>query len=139
MIREPDKVVKGKTVKGKPLGLTPAELKEMVKQGDERIKGVVTALVKTGQGVEIDLDQLQEGDLVQYWFAGGTAGHVVIVSKVNKEPDGTLKIDMMGSHRSMGGVSVLKDFTLRKKGKLEVTQAFCVRPKSSPYYSEVAP
>lgn len=61
-------------------------LKSLLDSGDERMGGVATALVASGQGSAItSKDDLRPGDLLQYWYSrgrDGAAGHAVVVHKV---------------------------------------------------------
>lgn len=97
-------------------------LVKLVKNRDPRVKGVVTALVATRQGQEVDITTAAVGDIVQYWtLKGNTAvGHTGIVSKVHS--DGA--VDLLGSHRSRGGVGILAKVSLNKPG----FTVFVVRP-----------
>lgn len=97
-------------------------LAKLVKSRDPRIKGVVTALVATRQGEEIDITSVAVGDIVQYWTRKDNAivGHAGIVSKVHS--DGA--VDLLGSHRSRGGVGVLPKVPLNKPSYT----VFVVRP-----------
>lgn len=101
-------------------------LADLVKQGDPRTKGVVLALVSSGQGVEIQVDDLQPGDFVQYWYASG--GHVIQVKEVQRQK-GSLIVQAHGSHGSKHGVATIT-LTLKKKGKLSswLKKVYCVRP-----------
>lgn len=63
-----------------------AVLKGLLDSGDERMGGVATALVASGQGHSItNKNELRPGDLLQYWYKrgrDGAAGHAVVVHKV---------------------------------------------------------
>lgn len=111
-----------------------AALKRLVLAGDPRTKGIVTGLVESKQGIEVSIDQLQEGDFIQYWYAnkaGGVSGHVVQVRKVNSAGD-TVRVDVHGSHGMTRGVDTIP-LTLRKEGKQPnwLKKVYCVRPTGS--------
>ncbi len=63
-----------------------ADLDRLVRAGNEMTKGVVAALVLSGQGREIkiagSLASLRRGDVVQYWYVenGARRGHTAIVT-----------------------------------------------------------
>ena len=92
-------------------------LGKLVREGDPRTKGIVTALVNSKQGVEISIDQLEPGDFVQYW-SSYSSGHVVQVREVLKPGI----IMAHGSHKSTRGVATL-EVNLNTKIKV-----YCVRP-----------
>jgi hypothetical protein len=108
---------------------TLAALAQLVSKGDPRTKGVVLALVESGQGVEIDTKALLPGDFVQYWYRSGKhlLGHVVQVVEVVAPGE---KFKAHGSHKSTHGVGII---TVKVKSKKRV---YAVRPKFSPHYNE---
>ncbi len=94
---------------------------------DPHIKGVVTALVASGQGVELtDMTKLQPGDIVQYWYyeGGKLLGHSGIIAAAR----GGGHYDLLGAHKSVGHVGVLKDLNLAPGSKAAV---FAVRPEAA--------
>lgn len=101
-------------------------LAELVEANDARTKGVVTALVDSGQGEEIQIGQLQKGDFVQYWYKknGALLGHVVQVEEVIK-PGNSIKAH--GSHGTTNGVATM---TVYLTGK-NILKVYCVRPKGN--------
>jgi hypothetical protein len=92
------------------------ELDTLVKNGtDERIKGIVYALVQNDLGEEISAENAKEGDFVQYWnFVEDDAGvkhhegHAVIIENIVDMPNGSKKIDVYGSHKSTNGIGTIK-------------------------------
>ena len=105
-----------------------AIIKELVERDDPKIQGMVTALVNSGQGVAINIKDVQPGDLVQYWD-GSVSGHAVIVKKPLPQPDGSLRIIFHGSHKGLGGVGELEKRVLDAGGKERTgTKFYAVRP-----------
>lgn len=73
--------------------ITEDDLNELIEADAAVIKGVQTALVKSGKGIAIDdPTKVLPGDLVQFWdtFYGSAFGHCGIVSQI--EPDKTLTL-----------------------------------------------
>ena len=98
---------------------------------DERVKGMVYALVSTNQGKEVtDFETLQRGDLLQYWMPKGT-GHAVIIDHVEKK-NNTLWVTFYGSNPWTHGIGY-HTMPLITKGELrsEFKAAYAVRPKFS--------
>lgn len=112
--------------------VSKSEIKKLLEKNDPKIKGVVTALVESGQGKEISIAELQPGDLVQWWTPTKTSGfgHVVIVKEVlPKAKNGQWWMVVHGSHYSKGGVTDMRVQLLRKGGKpITNKKFFCVRP-----------
>lgn len=124
---------KKETGKAKPTAKdTQQALAALVSKNDPRTKGIVQALVESGQGAEVDSAALQPGDFVQYWYLSGThiAGHVVQVVEVVAPGE---KFKGHGSHGSKHGVGVI---TVKLKSK-KLKRVYAVRPKFSPYFSEI--
>jgi len=98
-------------------------LAKLLEADDPRIKGVVNALVSSGQGVEITPEQLQPADFVQYWYKSkkDIGGHVVQVVKVLSPGK---KIRAHGSHGSKRGVATITVYLTSKK----MMKVYCVRP-----------
>jgi hypothetical protein len=111
-------------------------------EGDERLKGVVYALVKSNQGDEIEVSQLQPGDFVQYWY-GAASGHVVQVADVIPGKGKALAIWAHGSHggdirayddpskRGRHGVGLIRLPLLKESGAKAdwLKLIYCVRPR----------
>lgn len=89
-------------------------LLSLVRSGDTRIKGVVSALVDSGQGTEVTGQPLRPGDIVQMWRGVGTTlngggdavGHAGIVESANGNT-----VTLLGAHQSIGAVGE-KDYNL---------------------------
>jgi hypothetical protein len=70
--------------------LNGMNLLSLVRAGDPRIKGVVSALVDSGQGIEVTGQPLRAGEIVQMWREVGTTlngsgeviGHTGTVERV---------------------------------------------------------
>ena len=81
---------------------TNDDLDGLVRDEDRRTKGVVNALVATGNGKEIDISEdvstLRRGDIVQYWYVknGKRMGHTAVVTAA-EDADG--KLTMKGSQQ----------------------------------------
>lgn len=105
------------------------DLEQLVKDGDDRIKGVVTALVGADMGTEVDIADLKEGDFVQYWYyytSGGEkklAGHTGQVGKVNSPGN----VDFHGAHSSKKGLGYLRGLNLNSDKRTP----YGVRPKGN--------
>lgn len=85
--------------------ITENDLNDLIESDAAIIKGVQTALVKSGKGIVIDdPKQVLPGDLVQFWdtFLGGAWGHCGIVSQI--EPNETLTLH--SSHPFTGGYGI---------------------------------
>jgi hypothetical protein len=85
--------------------ITEEDLNELIQNDAAIIKGVQTALVKSGKGVVIDdPSKVLPGDLVQFWdtFYGGAWGHCGIVSSI--EPNETLTLH--SSHPFTSGYGI---------------------------------
>lgn len=108
-------------------------LKRLVRKGDERTKGIVYALTKSGQGEEVELENIQAGDFLQYWYKSGkgVGGHVVLVQEVLKRKGKRVDLKVHGSHGSTHGVASKTIHLLDKKGRLvkQKKKAYAVRPK----------
>lgn len=111
------------------------EIKNAVEQNQSSAAGVVWALVSSHQGTEVsDTDDLQEGDIVQFWSrtsSGDLAGHSAIV--MGKGESGKLRL--LGAHGSYskGGSVAVKEYDLRigqKNYGREVVAVYGVRPRS---------
>lgn len=66
--------------------ITDDDLNELIESDAAIIKGVQTALVKSGKGIVIDDPaKVLPGDLVQFWdtFYGGAWGHCGVVSQLD--------------------------------------------------------
>ena len=124
---------KKETGKPKPSAKeTQAALASLVSQGDPRTKGVVLALVESGQGAEIKTGELEPGDFVQYWYQSGKkiAGHVVQVVEVIAPGE---KFKAHGSHGSKHGVGII---TVKLKSE-KMKRVYAVRPKFSAHHRAV--
>ena len=81
--------------------ITSDNLTELLEKDSPLMKGVVTALVRSGQGIDIKADSVKAGDLVQFWstFAGSAYGHCGVV--VDIAPG--VSITMYSSHPITNG------------------------------------
>ncbi|HMO41462.1 MAG TPA: CHAP domain-containing protein [Kiritimatiellia bacterium] len=99
-------------------------LANRVMSGSEDIQGAPSALVKSGQGTEVSsVSELKPGDIIQYWRktpSGRYEGHAGIVERSY----GNGKVDLYGSHRSLGGVGTLRGLDLTK-----TYRAYAARPE----------
>ena len=100
----------------------------MIEKKDERVKGIVYALVSTNQGTEVtDFKTLQRGDLMEYWFPDG-GGHAVIIDDV--WPDGNKwMMRVYGSNYGTHGIDYMV-MPLLINGRLQggLKAAYAVRP-----------
>ncbi|MFN7117951.1 MAG: hypothetical protein ACK4TA_14210 [Saprospiraceae bacterium] len=66
--------------------LTNKELKPLIKANAPVIKGVYTALIKSGKGVAVKRSEVKPGDFVQFWFVwrSGSYGHCGVVKSIGK-------------------------------------------------------
>jgi hypothetical protein len=102
------------------------DLETLVKHGDERTKGVVAALVASGQGDEVEMAQpgkLKRGDIVQYWYYSEEAGKKVLMGHTAVVLGGGKKVRLQGSQQGQVG-EIQTGFT-------KVIKAYAVRPKVS--------
>jgi cell wall-associated NlpC family hydrolase len=97
----------------------------LVRAGDPRIKGVVSALVDSGQGTDVTDQSLRPGDVVQMWRGVGTTlngggdveGHTGIVESANGNT-----VTLLGAHQSLGAVG-------EKNYNLNNWKVWAVRPQ----------
>jgi len=63
------------------------KIEEQVRKGNPKTKGVQEALVKRGRGIIIHENDVQAGDMVQYWYKDTETffGHCAIVESVDRE------------------------------------------------------
>lgn len=117
-------------------------LREKLRKNRPEVKGVVTALVESGQGIELSSPlELKSGDFVQYW-GKSLKGHVVQVVAVIPS-DTEWKIVAHGCHagavrayadrsvKGQSGVGVITPTLMRKrrgKWRLAKWRVYCVRP-----------
>lgn len=120
------------------INLTKAEkakgLTNLIEADDPSIKGIVTALDASQQGLEIPIDRsgpardLHAGDFIQYWRQSG-GGHCIMVHEVVDQNT----IVMLSSHASAGGVCDRK-INLNSK---DLSKVYAVRPMGSPHFPEL--
>lgn len=82
--------------------ITNVDLDSLIKAESAVIKGVQTALIKGGKGIEIrESEKVLPGDFVQFWnvFQGRAYGHCGVVLEIN--PNKT--ITLYSSHPFSGG------------------------------------
>jgi hypothetical protein len=82
--------------------ITEAKLNDLIASEAPMIRGVQTALIRSGKGSAIDDPyEVQPGDFVQFWniYNGKAHGHCAIVMEVN--PGSSLTV--YSSHRLTGG------------------------------------
>ncbi|MEL6349039.1 MAG: hypothetical protein AAFV53_38400, partial [Myxococcota bacterium] len=122
------------------------ELTRLLKAGDARMGGMMTALTVSGQGVQIsDKNDLRPGDLLQYWKIKDekASGHAVIIHKVRTD-QGVLdeNAQRVEGPLTVNGIGVLSAHAKREdkpdvytKGFVDPDQEystwFAVRPAGS--------
>lgn len=107
--------------------LNPSELAKLVSARDSRTKGVQQALVDLGLGAVVSPADAQPGDIVQYWsLSNGVSGHAAVITQVSHK-DGKTTASLFGSHKSRGGIGILRDIPLDDAPNKRIT--YIVRPK----------
>ncbi|RMG18717.1 MAG: SH3 domain-containing protein [Planctomycetota bacterium] len=92
------------------------ELQDLVEAKDSKTKGVQQALVDAGLGEVVDVEDVEPGDLIQYWYGkpGSRRGHASVIDTVERTGD-RIRVEILGAHKSVGGVG-LRSLTLRPAG-----------------------
>jgi len=101
----------------------------LVNRGDGRTKGVVAALVASGQGVEITSVKpqvLKRGDIVQYWYYTEASGKKVLEghTAIVLGPGSGGRVRLQGSQKGKVG-EIQSGFT-------KAIKVYAVRPQSGP-------
>lgn len=101
------------------LNMIPAEdIRSELKNDNPLMKGVVYALSQTGQGEEISPNEVQKGDIVQYYyFDDSWKGHTAIVTETSR-----IGVLLKGSQRTGVGHMRVKFENFDK--------VYAVRPKA---------